>query len=380
MRANAPRLPLRVGFDARWYNNSGVGTYVAGLLGAMSKLSEVELMVYEDPANPVPELAANCSRKPVRCGKYSLRAQIELASLCRKDRLHLFHSPFYVAPFFASCPVVITVHDLIPFLFPIAPWAKQALVRFGYQAAVKKSAHIIAISAHTARDLREVLHLSGEHITVVHNAARRDVFGPERQPDELRYLQEKYQLQPRYVVVASAGNWQTKNLQAALAALDLARQIREETFQIAVFGPEEGLNSIRTRPTNIHALGYIPVPDLAILFRHAHAFVTPSLYEGFGLPALEAMCCGCPVIASDQGALPEIVAYGGQVFAPGDIAGMARAVAELLCRRDMLERWRNSGLKRAADFSWERAARETLRVYHRVVFGEQPEMMLAAAD
>jgi glycosyltransferase involved in cell wall biosynthesis len=380
MRANASRFPLRVGFDARWYNDSGVGTYVAGLLGAMSRLSEIELMVYEDPANPVPEIAATCNRKPVHSGKYSLRAQIELAYLCHDDRLHLFHSPFYMAPFFASCPVVITVHDLIPFLFPIASWAKQESVRFGYQIAVKKSAHIIAVSAHTARDVQKILRIPEERITVVHNAVRRDLFHPEKQPDELRYLQEKYQLQLPYVLAASARNWQTKNLPGALAVFDLARQVSGETFQIAVFGPEEGLRQIGSVPKNAKALGHIPARDLAAVFRHAQVYVAPSLYEGFGLPALEAICCGCPVIASNDGALPEVIGNGGQIFASRDIAGMAHAVAELLCGADVLERWSNSGLKRAEDFSWERAARETLKVYHHVAFGEQPETMLAVAD
>lgn len=380
MRADTPRRPLRVGFDARWYNDSGVGTYVAGLLGAMSRQAEVELLVYENPANPVPDLAANCVRKPVFGGKYSLRGQIELASLCREDRLHVFHSPFYIVPFIAGCPVVITVHDLIPFLFSIAPWAKQDMVRLGYRAAVKKSAHIIAVSVHTARDLRKILHVPWEDITVVHNAARRDLFRPEQQPDELRYLREKYQLQPPYAVAASARNWQTKNLQSALAVLEQARQISGTVLQIAVFGPEEGLNAVGSVSTDIKALGHTSAADLTVLFRHAQAFVAPSFYEGFGLPALEAMCCGCPVIASDGGALPEVIGNGGQVFAPRDIAGMANAVVELLCCPDVLARWRNSGLRRAEDFSWERAARQTLRVYYRVAFREQPEAMLAAAD
>jgi glycosyltransferase involved in cell wall biosynthesis len=371
---------LRVGFDARWYNDSGVGTYVAGLLGALSRQSGVELLVYEDPQNPAPDLSANCVRKPLRSGKYSLRAQMELASFCGADRPQVFHSPFYIVPLTAGCPVVITVHDLIPFLFPIAPWAKQALVRFGYKAAVKKSAHIIAVSGHTARDLQEILHLRGDDITVVHNGADRDLFRPEQQPGELRYLREKYQVQCPYAVAASTRNWQTKNLQGALAVLELARQISGTAFQIAVFGPEEGLSKLRETPDDIKALGHIPAADLAVLFRHAQAFAAPSFYEGFGLLALEAMCCGCPVIASNCGALPEVIGNGGQVFAPRDIAGMAHAVAEILCRTDVLQTCRRAGLRRALDFSWERAERETLRDYHRVAFGEQPAVMLAAAE
>lgn len=371
---------LRVGFDARWYNDSGVGTYVAGLLAALSRSAGFELIVYEDPVNPVPDLAPDCVRKPVRSGKYSPGAQIELARLCRQDQLHLFHSPFYTVPFLAGCPAVITVHDLIPFLFPVYSPAKQTLVKLGYKAAVKKAAHVIAVSEHTARDLQNILHLPAERVTVIHNGARRDLFQPAQQPNESQYLREKYEVQPPYVMAASARNWHTKNLPAALGAVALARQISGTNFQIVIFGPQEGLKASGSAPDNLLALGHIPAPDLAVLFRNAHAFIAPSLYEGFGLPVLEAMSCGCPVIASDRGSLPEIVGSGGQVFGPFDIPAMAHAVAELLCRPDVLQRWRNSALQSARDFSWERAAQETLKVYHHVAFGEQPEQTAAAAD
>lgn len=376
----APGSKLRVGFDARWYNRSGVGTYVAGLLGVLSRQSQLELVIYEDAANPVPDLAAGCVRKEVCSGKYSLAGQIELARLCRQERLHLFHSPFYIAPFLAGCPVVITVHDLIPFLFPITSWPKQIVVKLGYRRAVRKAAHVVAVSGRTANDLQKLLHVPRERISIIHNAARRDLFQPEKQPGELTYLCHKYHIRPPYVMAASARNWQTKNLHAALAALDLVRRLSRTDFQVVVFGPEDGLRAIENVQNNVRALGPIPGSDLAILFRNAEVFIAPSLYEGFGLPVLEAMSCGCAVIASNAGALPEIVGRGGQAFAPLDITVMAHAVVDLLCRPDVLQRWRNSALRRAEDFSWERAAKETLRVYHHVAFGSQPEKMLVAAD
>jgi glycosyltransferase involved in cell wall biosynthesis len=162
--------------------------------------------------------------------------------------------------------------------------------------------------------------------------------------------------------------------------LDLARRISRTDFQTVVFGPKEGLKAIGSLAQNVHAIGHIPGRDLAMLFRNAHAFIAPSLYEGFGLPVLEAMSCGCAVIASSGGALPEIIGNGAQIFGAFDIAAMADAFAELMRHPDALERWRNSALERAADFSLERAAMETLRVYHHFAFGEQPEWNAAAAD
>src|SRR6266436_5630552 len=137
---------MRFGFDARWYNDSGVGTYVAELLKAMAPLQcDFDLVIYEDPQKPVQNLnGQSVERIPLSDGKYSLAGQIELAQRCKHDRLDVFHSPFYALPLMVSCPVVITLHDLIPFLFKVYPWPKQALVQAGYRIAATRSAHIIA--------------------------------------------------------------------------------------------------------------------------------------------------------------------------------------------------------------------------------------------
>src|SRR5262249_19772869 len=124
------RPELRVGFDARWYNDSGVGVYVAELLRAMAAIEGrgFELVVYENPQNPVPQLVGlGVSRVAVSALRYSLAEQFEFRRRSRLDRLDVFHSPFFAIPLGLRCPVVVTVHDLIPFLFPIYNRPKQAL-------------------------------------------------------------------------------------------------------------------------------------------------------------------------------------------------------------------------------------------------------------
>jgi glycosyltransferase involved in cell wall biosynthesis len=117
----------------------------------------------------------------------------------------------------------------------------------------------------------------------------------------------------------------------------------------------------------VHHVGYVDSEDLAALFRHTHAFVMPSLYEGFGLPLVEAMSCGCPVIVSDCGSLPEIAGAGAQCFDPFDIKGMANALCTLLRSPEELQQKRSNALRRATDFSWDKAAQETISVYHHVI-------------
>jgi glycosyltransferase involved in cell wall biosynthesis len=358
---------MRVGFDGRWYNNSGVGSYIAGLLPALVHAG-CELVVYVDPSNPVPGLdKLSVQMSPVSSGKYSPLASLELRRLETRDKLDLFHCPFYAAPLL-KCPVVVTIHDLIPFLFPIYWWPKQMMVQAGYRMAARRAAHLIADSQRTAIDIQKILGVAPEKISPVHLAADREVFHPCGVEGEQARLRAKFGISLPYVVVASASNWRTKNLKSALQSLEIARCAGVE-FQAVLYGPSKGSEAIvgnLRRKLDLRNLGYLNAEDLGALFRHAHAFVMPSLYEGFGLPLVEAMSCGCHVITSDRGSLPEVAGTGAQCFDPFDTQAMAAALVALLRSPDELERRRADALRRAADFSWNKAALEMISVYHLV--------------
>jgi alpha-1,3-rhamnosyl/mannosyltransferase len=172
-----------------------------------------------------------------------------------------------------------------------------------------------------------------------------------------------------YFVVASAKNWKTKNLVSALEAIELTGRHGHGDFQVVVFGPPDGFEAAggqeRWPSLRLIRTGFASDTELAGILRHATAFIMPSLYEGFGLPVLEAMSCGCPVITSNGGALAEIAGAGARVFAPFDVHGMAAALSELLANPAELGRWRAAALGQAGGFSWQKAACETMSVYHR---------------
>jgi glycosyltransferase involved in cell wall biosynthesis len=363
---------MRVGFDARWYNDSGVGTYVAGLLRAMALAQrDFELVVYSDPRNPIPGLdALPASIIPVNARKYSVAEQFELRRRAREDRLDVFHSPFFVTPLALHCPLVVTFHDLIPFLFRIYGWPKQSLVKAGYRMVSRKARHIIAVSHSTAVDVQRILHVSPDRVSSVHNGIDRDCFCPRGRTDELEILEREYDIRPPYVVATSARNWRTKNLETALEAISHALRSTGVPFQVLVYGPRDGFEVLDVKKRwpllNLRLTGYLPPRDLAALFRHARAFIMPSLHEGFGLPVVEAMACGCPVITSNGGSLPEIAGYGAQMFDPFDPRGMAAAITGLITNQENFEHWRAAAFERAADFTWERAAQQTISVYHRI--------------
>jgi glycosyltransferase involved in cell wall biosynthesis len=364
---------MRVGFDARWYNESGVGVYVAELLRAMAAAGQpaFELVVYEDRLNRIPQLdGQRVSRIPVLAPRYSVAEQLELRRRARLDELDVFHSPFYVMPLGLRCPVIVTLHDAIPFLFSIYPWPKRWLVKMGYRAAATRAQHIIAVSANTAKDIREILKVPEERMTVVHNGTR-ECFQPASGQTELDSLQEKFDVRPPYVVTASASNWRTKNLESALKALEATRSKSQAEFQTVVYGPAVGIDALggaqRWSSLRLRRTGFLPAEDLAMLFRHAHAFLMPSLYEGFGLPLVEAMSCGCPVVTSNAGSLAEVAGQGAQVLDPFDVEGMAGAVTKLLLEPAARSLWQARALQRASCFSWKRAAEQTIAVYRSAV-------------
>ena len=360
---------MRVGFDGRWYGYSGVGNYVSDLLPAMATVgADFEVVLYEDPRNPMEHVKGNRIRKvPVRARKYSLQEQFELAHRCRVDGLDVFHSPFYVTPWFAPCPVVVTIHDLIPFLFNIYNLPKRQLIRLGYRLAVKKAARVIADSENTRGDLSRVLGVSRDKTTVVHLATSRDLYHPNAEACERDYLLARYGIRQPYVLTLSAKNWRTKNLSGVLKALAICQKEVGFAFQTVIVGPPDGFYEASKGNTvameNIVVTGFVPAADLPKLYRGADVFLLGSKYEGFGLPLLEAMSCGCGVVCSSRGSLAEVAGSGAVLADPEDPSQMARAAGQLLRDSEARAKLQSRALRRASDFSWEKAARETVSAY-----------------
>ncbi len=365
---------MRIGFDGRWYGNSGVGNYVFELLRAMDGLDEdIELVVYEDPRNPLH--LTHCSGRlrtvPVAASRYSLREQFELPLRCRTDKIEVFHSPFYVTPWLAPCPVVVTIHDIIPFLFRIYPTPKQKLIQLGYKLGVRKAARLIADSKTTGGDLNRILNVPTAKIRIVHLATSPECFHASQDAGEAEYLCYRYGVRKPYVLTLSAKNWRTKNLDVVLKSLAISRQQVQFDFQTVVVGPPDGFREAAQPDAremkNVITTGFVPNSDLAKLYRCADLFVIGSQYEGFGLPLLEAMSCGCAVVSSNRGSLPEVAGTDAILVDADDSLRMAQAVARLLTNPDERRRQQARSKKRAADFSWEIAARQTVSVYSEVL-------------
>jgi glycosyltransferase involved in cell wall biosynthesis len=356
-----------IGFDGRWYNQSGVGSYSLRLLNALVRQQgRYRLVLFEHPGNPVP-VESDVQRVPLYAGRYTPAGQFELSRQLAKHRVDLVHCAFYVPPFLARCPVVVTFYDLIPFRFQLYGPVKQAIVKAGYRAAVHKARGIVVCSHRTATDCEEILGAAPAKIKVAH-AGYSPEFNPESDADELQYLQQRYGVRRPYVLLLGSKHWRTKGLGFGLKALGKCKS--RQSFQIVWAGAEEALTedpeAKETGISEITKCGFVTNADLAKLYRNACAFVLPSLYEGFGMPLLEAMSCGCPVVCSDGGSLPE-VAGSGAIVVPHDLERMSQAITAFLLDEDIRNEQKRRALARAAEFSWERSAEVVLRLYEQIL-------------
>ncbi|MGE0058898.1 MAG: glycosyltransferase family 4 protein [Dehalococcoidia bacterium] len=310
---------------------------------------------------------------PLRRLRRYVWEQFELPADLKRRGVSLLHSPHYTLPLRRPCPCVVTVHDLTFFLLP---GRFRATRRVPYQlatfAASRLADRIIVPSESTAADLRRVLKTRASKIVVTPEGA-----GPEFrpvEPEEAAEVAAKYGLKPGYLL--SLGTREpNKNRGAIIRALhflvsggrDLQLAVvggggwRTETEQAAI----EGLGLTR----RIDYTGYVEQEDLPALYSAAGVFLFPSLHEGFGLAALEAMACGVPVVTSNTSSLPEVVGDAALMVNPQDPRALADAVARILDDPALAARLREDGPRRAAAFTWEACAEKTIAVY-RELLGE----------
>ncbi|MGB9872473.1 MAG: glycosyltransferase family 4 protein [Anaerolineae bacterium] len=354
----------------------GIGRYVTNLARAMAPLlgPEERLILLRDPSSPSPwDLVSLVGERArvvdVPYSPFSLRQQWALPRLLARLRADLYHSPYYLMPYRPGVPTVLTVHDLIPLLFPRqSTWQARLFFRWALRLALRASRRVIAVSRATARDLQIHFHISPGQVSVIPEAPD-PAFYP-RPPTETEAVRRKYGLSDPFVLYVGS-NKPHKNLTGLIEAWScLGPHVSPFTLTIAgAWDPryaEPRLLAERLGLANIRWLGPVPEADLPALYSAAALFVFPSLYEGFGLPVLEAMACGTPVVCSDTSSLPEVVGEAARRVDPTDEQSLAAAMADLLKDEARREEMREKGWQQAARFSWGRTAALTLEVYRGV--------------
>jgi glycosyltransferase involved in cell wall biosynthesis len=369
---------VRVGIDVRALESAsgrrGVGAYIRGLLlGLSQERGTEEILLFQgrhaDAAAPDGFERVRLSR-PARA--ITLWDQIAWPPLLSRRHLNVFHSPFYAVPRLRprGCAIVQTVHDLTPLTRGGAVSAHNARVfRMNFRLA-RTADHLIVPSEATRADVQRLLGVPASRITVIPEAAGVEPHELAAGEARIGAVIGKLGLSPgRPFLLHAGGHDPVKNLPRLLDAF--ARLLAQgRDLDLVVTGehgpatPALAAHAARAGILpHVRMPGFIPRVDLLALYRAAAAVVYPSLTEGFGLPVLEAMACGAPVVASRAGAIPEVAGDACALVPPDDDAAIASAVAALLDDPALAARRRGEGIARAALFTWRETARRTLRVY-----------------
>lgn len=301
---------------------------------------------------------------------YGIAAQMSLPRILDSLRPDVYHCPFYAAPSRFNGPMVITIHDLIHLRFPADYGLRH---RFYYKyvvlPAVRRARAVLTVSQHSKKDLIELMGVRQDKITVTPNGVGR-AFRPLA-PEEARAALAGVEAPERFVL--GVGNPKPhKNLRALAAAMERLEEAPPEgagqipPLVLVGVGPGQ-LKGVSPGP-RVVMLPHLADETLAALYSLAEIVVAPSLYEGFGLPALEAMACGAPVVAADRASLPEVVGEAGLLSKP-DAESLAGTIGRLLANQKLRRRLSLLGPEQAGRFTWRETARKTLKVYRRVAGG-----------
>ncbi|HEX7530228.1 MAG TPA: glycosyltransferase family 1 protein [Pyrinomonadaceae bacterium] len=301
-----------------------------------------------------------------------VRIPLTLSRELRRNPVDVLHVQ-YTAPPFAPCPVVTTIHDLafehLPETFNRRSWMQ---LRLTVRRTARRAAQIITVSEYSRSDISRTYGIPPDRITVTPEAASPNLL-PVTNETELRRIRESYGIQQNYIL-SLCSIQPRKNLVRLIEAYSCLRGVRPKVKlpQLVLAGKRGWLDSETFRAAEQNALGkdilftgYVPERDLAGLYSGAACFVYPSYFEGFGLPVVEAMQCGVPVIAGNRTSLPEVVGEAGLLFDPFDTQALINALTQVIEDAEFRGVLRAKGLERAKQFSWRTTAKLTLDAYQR---------------
>ena len=353
---------VRILVDGRMFRGRmhGLARYVVATLQAMARTASDWHFGVLEREGAFADLAAelpNIEPIPVQADPFTWAEHLEIPRRVAEWNPALFHAPTIAVPSGVRCRMVVTVPDLTPFHFPRRGW-ERLYFRWVLAPALRRARGVLVYSQHTAGDLVENLGVFREKITVtglgVDPALARAVA-----PAALVDLRKRLGLEEGYVLCL-ANPKPHKNVEVLLKAWDKARP----QVDLALVCPRAGwLDEALLSAHRVHRLDHVAEEDLPALYQGACLLVIPSLYEGFGLPAAEAMSAGTPVIAARAASLPEVVGQDGWLFDPRDPGDLAWALANLLHDPERRAELSSRGRARAARWTWEDAAQTHLRVY-----------------
>jgi glycosyltransferase involved in cell wall biosynthesis len=379
---------VRIGIDARKLHDFGIGTYIRNLLRQLARIdrqTEFVLLCRPEDAPALGLLGENLRPVAETSANYSVIEQIRIPLALKREGVTLFHAPHYVLPPLVPCRSVVTIHDCIHLMFPQYLPSRLALgyARASIFAAARRATRVLTVSESSKRDILRFVDIKPEKIDVIYNAYDHR-FSVEPREEDVGRVRERYQLHDEFVLYA--GNVKPhKNLERLIEAFHLVRRRGLDHLKLVLIGDQISRYAALRRAVHRHQLhqyvrflGYMPEATLAVMYRLAGVFVFPSLYEGFGLPPLEAMASGTPVVTSNVSSLPEVAGDAAVLVDPYDPDAIANGIYRVLTDDQLRRDLRVRGAARARQFSWEQSVRRVREIYGEV--GEAPAEVASAKE
>ena len=375
---------LRIGLDGTTLQpeRSGVGFYTehlfASLLAVDGKNEYVVLSNSEVRSDMIPaDLVHEGYRFPLR----GIWMQAILPHLLNRNKVDVCHFTNYISPLWSSCPAVVTFPDMTVSLFPrYSPWKKRLLLRSLIPLVARKADAIIVVSESSRRDVLRTLRIRKEKIHLIHEGVTPE-FTPVTDKNRLEKVKIRYGLRGPYFIAVGTVE-PRKNLVRLAQAFQQVRRETGRNLKLLIVGgkgfqSDQILREVKeSADGQVIWTGYAPSHDLPSLYSGAEALVYPSLYEGFGLPVLEAMACATSVITSNNSSLREVAGDAALLVDPEVVEDISNSMRRIIEDRKLYNMLSNKGIERASHFSWKEAARRTLKVYqavHRSGVGETAE-------
>jgi glycosyltransferase involved in cell wall biosynthesis len=363
-------LKLRIVIDARMIKPDsmhGIARYVYNLLLGLKRVGSAhQFFVLVNANSPLEEITwpSHIQLVHVKASWISFREQWEIPALLRRLKSDLYHAPSFVAPLLTPCRLIMTIHDLNHIVLPqfYTPF-HQIYYQFFVRRCIRRSEFILTVSQFSKSEIVRTLKLPAEKLFVTYNGVS-EAYKPETNPEILEYVRDIYELPEKFIFCLS-NNKPHKNVQQLVRAycysdlkipLVLASPVDHNVIQIAENYGKKHL---------VYFTKFIAEEHLPSVYSMTHLFVYPSTYEGFGLPPLEALSCGAPVVVARSSSLPEVVGENAIFTNPYDYKDMANALTNGVNDEVMRARLREFGVGHARRFSWDSMTSQTLEIYER---------------
>jgi glycosyltransferase involved in cell wall biosynthesis len=385
-------MAYRIVLDGRRIRDFGVGTYIRNLIRGLAGLDSVNhytLMQAADGAPDFQDLPSNFQVVSYESRGNGLAEQLRCSMFLKRLHADVYHVPLNIVPLGMPKPYIVTVHDIGNLVFEKRRGLRENFNLFRLRRGLLRADRVIAVSGATRRDLEHFIGIPSERLRTIYNApdpiffegdcgtsADRGAATRKTSPDMRRTL-DRYQITYPFLLYAGRTN-PRKNIPRLVEAFAVIRGELQQSadyhdLRLIIIGDEISKNPalrhavIQSRVEHaVRFLGFVPIETLRVFYQAASAFVFPSLYEGFGLPPLEAMACGTPVVTSNVSSLPEVVGDAAVIVNPENVFDIARGIRDVLLDTRVRQTSITRGFEQARRFSWDETAARVLKTYREI--------------